>query len=98
MMYEVQNNNAGDNNGRGKSTMKKITRLMIATCVVSLAAAVNASAVTISGSDFSNGALVGAYNGTYVSTPSGHMHLAYTDTKLPTPVEAVGKVLQAGRL
>ena len=67
--------------------MKKITRLMIATCVVSLAAAVNAGAVTISGSDFSNGALVGAYNGTYVSTPSGHMTLAYTD---PTDDAVVG--------
>ncbi len=57
-------------------------------CVVSLAAALSASAqVTISGSDFNNGSLVGTYNGTYVSSPSGHENLAYTD---PTDDAVVG--------
>lgn len=55
----------------------------------SLTAAMSASATiyTYSGSDFNNGALVGAYNGTYVSTPSGNMNLAYTD---PTDDAVVG--------
>jgi hypothetical protein len=54
-------------------------KLLLAVFAIGLAAAMSASAqVTISGSDFNNGALVGAYNGTYVATPSGHMHLAYT--------------------
>jgi hypothetical protein len=67
--------------------MKKTILLAVSMCAVSLAAAVSASAVTITGSDFSNGALVGTYNGTYVSSPSGHMNLAYTD---PTDDAVVG--------
>ena len=44
-----------------------------------MAAAISVSAqVTISGSDFNNSSLAGAYNGTYVSTPFGHEHLAFT--------------------
>ena len=63
-------------------------KLLLAVFAVSLAAAVSARAqTTISGSDFNNSALVGAYNGTYVATPSGHMHLAYTD---PTDDAVVG--------
>jgi len=61
-----------------------------------MAIAMNASAsITISGSDFNNGSLVGAYNGTYVSTPSGHEHLAYTD---PTDDAVVGAKGPFGKL
>jgi hypothetical protein len=68
--------------------MKKTILLAVSMCVVSLATAVSVRAqVTISGSDFNNGALVGVYNGTYVSSPSGHENLAYTD---PTDDAVVG--------
>ena len=66
-------------------------KLSIALFAISLAAAISASAsVTISGSDFSNSALAGAYNGTYVATPSGHMNLAYTDPADDAVVGAKG--------
>jgi hypothetical protein len=70
--------------------MKKTMVLAVTMCAVSLAIAVSASAVTIAGSDFSNGSLVGAYNGTYVSSPSGHEHLAYTDSTDDAVVGAKG--------
>ena len=68
--------------------MKKI---QIAAILISLVAAISASAsITISGSDFNNNALVGSANGTYVSTPSGHMHLSYSDPAADAVVGAKG--------
>lgn len=49
-----------------------------------------ASAVTISGSDFNNNALVSSSNGTYVAAPSGHMHLAYAGPDDNAVVGAIG--------
>ena len=58
--------------------MKRITLVAVSTCVVSLAAVMSAGAVTISGSDFNNSALVGSANGTYVAGSPGYMALAFT--------------------
>ena len=89
------NKNAGDTNGRKKSTMKRTVMVAISTCAIGLAAAMSASAlvttpVTISGSDFNNPALVSSYNGTYVPIPSGHMNLAYTGPDDNAVVGAIG--------
>src|SRR5690348_15325407 len=73
-------------------TEKNMKTLHISILTISLTAAMNASAAiyTYSGSDFNNGALIGSYNGTYVSAPAGHMNLAYTDPNDDAVVGAKG--------
>ena len=73
----------------GQNKKENMKKLQIAVLTISLTVAMSASAAiyTYSGNDFNNGALIGSYNGTYISAPSGHMNLAYTD---PTDDAVVG--------
>jgi hypothetical protein len=76
----------------GQNKKENMKKLQIAILTVGLTVALSASAqiYTYSGSDFNNNALVGSYNGTYVSAPSGHMNLAYTDPSDDAVVGAKG--------
>lgn len=58
--------------------MKEIPlKQIVALTVAGLLASSVASAITISGTDFDNPALVASYNGTYNPGDGGYMHLAY---------------------
>lgn len=73
-----------------KKKNMKTTLLSIFTITLTAALTAHAAIYTYSGSDFNNSALVGAYNGTYVATPAGHMNLAYVDATDDAVVGAKG--------
>jgi hypothetical protein len=86
---EAINTESFDSNRNEEEKMKRLLTIFTLTVFLAILTG-TASAVTISGTNFNNGALVSSINGTYVAAPSGHMHLAYTFLGDDAVVGAIG--------